>query len=606
MRDWKLRDTVMLLFMVAVVAVMLMQMTQNDRLYSRVNTLIRLLEANQGGYAAGGGWANSGGGGASASTAPADAYNWLVPGAEPGGAVILHDSARPHNLNIITQKDAISSIILDETGLVYETLLTRNGETLELEGVLAESWSVSDDKLVTTFRLEPQARWSDGRPVTAHDVVFSFRAMMIPTMDAQRKQTYFLDCEKVEAVDDHTVQFRWKKKYYKSLEQAGGIPIAPRHILDPKGLLDSDPAALAKQINAWDPPSDGSAVSSGPYILESWDKPGNRVVLRRNERYWGPRPPLQQLIFRFIPNDTASLQALKAGELDYMVLTSEQWQNQTNDPVFLERFQRHKYYRADAGYGYIGWNNRRKPFDDLRVRQAMSYSIPRDLIIEKVFYGLRQPANGPFSPFGKQKSPNVGQWPFDPAKAKQLLAEAGFRDTNGDGLLDRDGKAMEFGFMMPAGVAQYNTVAALIQDELSKIGVKMNIEPYEWSVFVEKLDSRDFDACVLAWVGTIEQDPYQIWHSSSFANKGSNHIGYSNPEVDRLIEEAREEFDETKRNEKYHRIHEILFEEQPYTFLVTGPRLEAVSKRIRNVNPTKLGMDWKTWWVPRSERRAGI
>ena len=591
MREWKLRDTVMVVFMVIVVITMYMQMVQNDRLYERVSDMINVVES--GGFATA--TANS-------NTSDRDG-RWLVPDAEPGGFAVVHYNAQPATLNPITYKDVYGSVILFESG-VYTTLLERDPESLDLIGRLAESWEISDDKLQITMAIKPEARWSDGAPVVAEDVAFSFRVMMLSTVDAQRTQTYYVDCEKVEAISDRKVRFTWKKKYFKSLEMSGGLNIIPKHVIDPEGLIDSDPKAFAEKINKWRFEWEGKPqVCNGPYLLEEWNQSANRVVLRRNDDYWGPKPPLQKLVFRFISDDTAALQALKADEFDAMWLTPEQWQNQTDDPAFLERFIKRKYYRVTSGYNYIGWNNRRAPFDDMRVRQAMSYLVPRDLIIEKIFYNLRKPVNGPFAMGSKQSNPEIGQWPFDPAKAAALLSEAGFADTDGDGILDRQGKPLTFSIAIPSGSPAYEQVVTLIQDEMAKVGVKMNIDPYEWSVFTGRLDSRDFDACMLGWGGTVEGDPYQIWHSSSSENKGSNHIGYENAEVDDLIIKAREEFDEDARNAMYHRIHEIIFNEQPYTFLITGPSLMATSKRLRNVNTYKTGVDFKEWWVPVSERR---
>jgi peptide/nickel transport system substrate-binding protein len=596
MREWKLRDTVMTIFMVAVVGIMLMQMVQNDRLYDRVTTLIRAMESSPHGFT----------GAQGVATTQTAGSGWLVPDAEPGGAAIICYNAQPANLNPITYKDVYGAYILSRYGLVYQGLLDYNGDTLELEGVLAESWNISDDGLVITFRLKDGPVWSDGRPVTAEDVVFGFRVMMLPTVDAQRQQTYYVDCESVKALDPRTVQFTWKKKYFKSLEQSGGVPVLPRHVIDPDNLLEKDPEALASKINSWNFLWNGrQQVTCGPYLLESWDKVAQRVVLVRNERYWGLKPPLQRLVFRFIQNDDASLQALKARQLDALWLSTEQWEHQTNDPEFLKNFEKLKYLRVDAGYAYIGWNNRRKPFDDVRVRSAMSYCMPRELIIEKIFYNLRELVNGPFSPHSKQSNKSLPQWPFDPAKGRALLEEAGFKDTNNDGILDRDGKPLQFNLMMPSGSPQYEQILALFQDELSKIGVKMNIDPYEWSVFTDRLDQRNYDACILGWSGGIESDPFQIWHSSSYENKGSNHIGYSNPEADRLIVEARAEFDEDKRNAMYQKFHEIIYRDQPYTFLFTGPTLMARSKRLQNVQIDKLGVDFKEWWIRASDRRVG-
>ena len=623
MREWKLRDTVMVIFMVLVVGIMLLQMVQNDRLHDQVSRSIRTMDDGTASLdqfnrrvarmvrlldnqVAGSRPADGG----PTTSRPAGLFSQfleeelLVPGAEPGGTVTVCYSAQPTSINPLTYKDYYAGIIMDEGGL-YATLLRRDPETLEFAGDLAESWSVSEDKLELTYKIKPEAVWSDGHLVTAKDVAFSFRALMVPQVDAQRIQTYYIDVEKVEALDERAVRFTMKKPYFKSLEISGEMAIIPEHVINPDGLLDSDQKAFARRINEWNAFwDDKPPVTCGPFVLESWDKSSNRVVLRRNTLYWGPMPPLQRLVFRFIPNDVARLQALKAEELDAMWLTTEQWRNETNDPEFLDRFEKRKYLKVTAGFNYIGYNQRHKPFDEKKVRYALSHCVPRELIREKIFYNLRELANGPFGLGSLQSSPNVGQWPYDPEKAKRLLTEAGFKDTDGDGILDRDGESFEYSLDIPAGAIQYEQICALIQDELSKIGVKMNIDPYEWSVFEERLSQRKHDACLLAWGGVVENDAYQIWHSSSMKGRGSNHIGFSNPEIDRLIEEARVEFDLEKRNKMYHRIHEIIFEEQPYTFLFTGPSLLAHHKRVRNVRTTKIGTDFTEWWIPKDQRRT--
>lgn len=597
MREWKARDTVMLLFMLAVVGIMLMQMVQNDRLYTRVSQLIQQLES--GGSVAGAAISPD----RPAGTQPAG--SWAVPGAEPGGTVIVHYAAQPANLNPLTGKDIYNSYILSRRGLVYPSLLDYDGNSLELVNVMAESWSISPDKLAITIKIRPEVRWSDGKPLTARDVVFSFRVMMMPDVDDMSLQGFYVDCEKVEATDERTVVFHWKRPYFKALEASAQVPIIPQHVIDPDNLLEKNPKELAKRINAWDFLWNGKPqVVCGPYYPESWDKIANRVVLRRNENYWGPKPPLKQIVFRFISNDDAALQALKAGEFDAMFLTTEQWNNQTGDKAFLDQFVKRKYFRVDGGFLFIGWNTRRAPFDDPRVRQAMSYCMPRELIRQKILYGLAELSNGPFNPFGNQTSPKVGQWPFDLAKAKELLIQAGFKDP-GNGILERNGRPLDFALTMPAGSSMYDQIMSLYQDELAKIGVKMRIDPYEWSVFSQRMDEHNFDAAIMGWGGVVEEDPYQIWYSGSYENKGSNFIGYKNPEVDRLILAGREEFDPAKRNEIFHRVHELLFADQPYTFLFTQPTLMAQSKRLENVNVDKLGIDFKEWWVPRALRRAG-
>ncbi len=592
----------MVVFMVVVVGIMLMQMVQNDRLYNRVSTLLKLLERQ---YAMGSfSQFPTTQGGSDPSTA-ADQRSLYVPESEPGGTVTIAYGAHPKNLNPITYKDYYAGKVLYSGG-IYLSLLQRDPDTLELQGLIADDWEISEDKLQLTFRLKPEVVWSDGQPLTAHDVAFSYRAMMIPTVDAQRIQTYYLDVENVEAVDDYTVRFIMKKRYFKSLEMAGGMTIVPKHVIDPDGLIDSDPEELAKRINSWNAFWDGNPpVTNGPYLLHEWDKTAQRIELRRNPKYWGEVTPLHGLVFKFISNDVARLQELKSEKVDVLMrLTPEQWENETNDAFFLERFYKTRYTPVTSGYNYIGYNQRRKPFDEKLVRQALSYCVPRELILEKIFYNLRELANGPFGSDSPQSSPDVGQWPYDPEKAKTLLAEAGFKDVDGDGVLDRDGEPFEFTISIPSGLIAYQQITEILQDELRKVGVDMTIEPYEWSVYEEKLSERDYEVCMLGWGGVVESDPYQIWHSSSMANRGSNHIGFSNEEVDRLIEEARLEFDRDKRNAKYQRIHEIIFELQPYTFLFETSELVAHHKRVANVTPHRLSMDFMEWWIPFDQRRT--
>lgn len=599
MHEWRLRDTVLVIFMVNVIVVMLMQMIQNDRLYERVNRMISVVERN------------AAGGGAGLGTATrTDGAGWRVPDGEPGGTIVVCYGEQPHQLNPVTSSDAYSDIILmgggSHTSCVYETLLERDSQTLELVGLLAERWDVSNDKLCVTFTLRPDVHWADGEPITADDVVFSARLMKLPQLDAQQSQVYFVDLDRVEAVDARTVSFHWKNPYFKSIEVSGTlVPILPRHVHDPDNHLDSDPIALAKEMNQWNGEWRGRMpISSGPYQVESWDRPGQRIVLRRNDAYWGPRAMVERYMFRFISNDEAALQTLKKGEIDAMWLTPEQWTKQTGAPEFLDRFVKLKYRRADAGFSFIGWNNRRSPFDDKRVRQAMSCCVPRERINERLNYGLSELQNGPFYMDGPQASPKVGQWPYDPERARALLAEAGFRDSDGDGILDRDGRAFDFAMRIPSGGRTQEQIAAVVQDELRKIGVRMSIEPYEWTVYIEKLNQRDFEACMLGWTGTLDNDPFQIWHSSSFEKRGSNFIGYNNPQVDRLIVEARVEFDADKRNALYHRMHEILFDEQPYTFLFTGSSLLAYKRSIHDVQPYRIGTDFREWWIPRDLQAA--
>ncbi|MGB7582194.1 MAG: ABC transporter substrate-binding protein, partial [Sedimentisphaerales bacterium] len=247
---------------------------------------------------------------------------------------------------------------------------------------------------------------------------------------------------------------------------------------------------------------------------------------------------------------------------------------------------------------WIGWNEARPFFADKKVRLAMTYLIDRDSIIKHI---LRNPEaripTGTFYIYGKQGDPNIKPWPYDLEKAKQLLDEAGWIDHDGDGIRDKNGVPFRFKYMIAADLALHEQIAKLVKDAAASVGIEVLLDPYEWSVFSQKVQNRDFDAVSMAWGGGIEEDPYQIWHSSQ-RQKGSNYIDFNNPAADALIEQARQTLDPDKRNALYHQFDRIIHEEQPYTFIYTRPEQRFLDKRFQNVTIHKLGINELEWYVP--------
>jgi peptide/nickel transport system substrate-binding protein len=244
----------------------------------------------------------------------------------------------------------------------------------------------------------------------------------------------------------------------------------------------------------------------------------------------------------------------------------------------------------------------RKPmFADKRVRKALTMLLDRELIRETISYGLTQQVTDPFFIFSVEHNPRLQPLPFDPEQAKQLLDEAGWIDTNGDGIRDKDGVPFRFEMLFASGIPSDEQMGTVYQEELKRAGIDMQLRPLEWATLLERTHARNFDAYRLAWFGpTTEEDPYQIWHSSQ-AENGSNYVGFASAEADEIMEKARLEFDHEKRANMYHRLSEIIYEEQPYTFLFTRQTLAAVQRRFHGVKVYKLaGLDQREWWVPLS------
>jgi len=501
-----------------------------------------------------------------------------------GDWLVTQLSAEPSTLNPITATDAFASAV---DGYIYETLLKRDPKSLEFVPSLAESWDISADHLMYTFHLKKNIKWSDGHPFTAKDVVFSFNRIMDPKVDAAHLRNYYQDIERLDMLDDYTVRYRYRIPYFRALTICGDITIVPEHLF--KEGEDFNQHPIGRQ-----------PVGTGPYKFLHWET-GKEIVLVRNEGYWGEKPALDRIIFKVITDSTVALQVLKQGGLDEMGLRAIQWEKQTENKRFEENFRKISYYAPS--FSYIGWNMRRPIFSDKRVRQAITMLVDRELFLNKILFGLGTVISGPFYINSPEYDKDLKPYPYDPHAALALLKSAGWEYRNGQDSLQKDGMPFEFEFLIPASRKTAKQIATMLQENLKEIGIKMSIRKLEWAVFVQKVEEHNFDACTMGWALGWESDPYQIWHSSQAVDKGSNFVGFKNEEADKLIEEARKEFDPKKRYEMYHRFQQIIYEEQPYTFLFTMKELEAVSRRFENVEVYPMGIAPLYWWVPKDARK---
>lgn len=497
----------------------------------------------------------------------------------PPDLLRLYMSSEPDTLNPLLAMDAYAANV---NGYLYDTLIERDRDTLQFKPKMAERWEVSPDNKIFTFTLRRGIVWEDGRPFTAADVVFSFNAIKDPRVKAAHISSYYQDIESVTAKDDYKVVFVFSKVYFKALTFAGEMQLLPKHIWE-KELDKMEASQYSRR-----------PIGIGPYKFKEWltDK---KIVLERNELYWGAKPEIRTIEFRLVHDDKIALQLLKKGELDEFGLSTLQWTKLTDSPQFAKMFRKVEY--PAAGYSYIGWNMQRAPFDDVSVRQAMTRLVDRVKISQKLYFGLAQPITGPFAPYSNQYNTAVQLISYDPIAAAKLLDQAGWRDSDGDGTRDKNGKKFEFEFLIPSG-SPAEKIAIIFKEELDRVGVRMNIVTMEWAAFLERLDKKDFDATSLGWSASVDSDPYQIWHSSqATTSSGSNFVSFRNAEADRLMDVARVTFDEKVRNEYFHELHKIIADAQPYTFLFNVSAHAAVSRRFENVIVHKLGLDTLEWQV---------
>ena len=549
---------------------------------------------------------------AKAEAGPSTTGDWLV----------NHSLTDPEQLNPLTSSDATASEIL---GYIFEGLLTRDPRTLELRPLIAESRpAISQDKLIYTFRIRRDARFQDGRPVTGEDVLFSVKAIKCPLVNAPFLRVYFNSLIDAQLIDEYTIRFVMKEPYFRNESVLGGITILPRHYYDPENLLGKatvgsllqDPAKQPDPVRRFadnfNKNYNRNPMGSGPYKFHSW-KTGQEVDLVREANYWGKGKAgidqvyLDRIKYRIINNQDAALVTLKSGGLDMIDrLTPVQHVRGTGSERFKRQFQKLSYFTPY--YSYIGWNNDHPIFKDKRVRQALSYLTDRRQILKTILFDLGELVDGPIYFFRPEYDKTLYSYPYDPKKAMELLAQAGWKDTDGDGILDKviDGKRtpFRFEFKSPSGASTGKSVVLVLQDELKRHGIVATIREIDWTIFLDDVKNHRFDVVVMAWgMSASEPDEYQVWHSSQAANKGSNHISYKNGRVDKILEDYRREFDPKKRIELYKEFQKILNQEQPYTFLFARKFVSAVQRRFRGTEVYPEGLKPQEWWVPPSAQR---
>jgi peptide/nickel transport system substrate-binding protein len=449
-----------------------------------------------------------------------------------------------------------------------------NGESsLPLGGVSSLESGYFENNPIITFHLREGVKWHDGEPFTAEDVKFTYEAVMDEKTNTVRRPMFML-VKSMEILGPHLLRVTYKKPFSPSLE-SWGMGIIPKHLFE------------GTDINT--APYNRKPVGTGPFRFQEWVS-DERITLTANPDYYEGRPHLDRISYRIIPEPPLKELEFFVEGVDADAPQPYQFHRYEND----DRFD--IYRRLGNNYSYIGWNQKVDLFRDVRVRRALTHAINRQEIVTYLLYDLGVISTGPFPPQMWYANTDLLPLEYNPDLSRKLLKEAGWEDTNGDGILDKDGKPFRFNLITNNGNVLRQNVCVLVQRQLKEIGIQVEISLYEWAVFIrDKINPRDFEACVLGWSLSLDPDVYEIWHSSQI-EKGFNFTAYSNPEVDRLIELGRTEYDREKRKEYYRRIHELIHQDQPYTFLYVGeatPALHHDRFRIRRSGPAGEAVEEK-------------
>ncbi|WP_027720186.1 peptide-binding protein [Maridesulfovibrio zosterae] len=466
---------------------------------------------------------------------------------------------------------------------LFVSLLKYNKD-IELVPDAAESFEVLDGGKLFKFKIRENIRWSDGEPLTAEDVEFTYKLMIDPATPTAYSGD-FKNVKDFKVTGKYSFEVRYDKVFARSLI-TWAMDILPKHILENEDLNTT------KYRRA--------PVGAGPYKLKEWI-PGRRVILEANDDYFEGRPYIDEIVYRIIPDLSTQFMELKSGNLDSMGLTPQQYLFQTKGVNWEKDFQKFKY--LSFSYAYLAFNMESKFFKDKRVRQAINYAVDKNEIVKGVLLGLGYPALGPYKPGTWVYNDKLKPFGFKPEKARELLKAAGWTDSDGDGIIDRDGEPFSFTIITNQGNSLRIKAATIIQNRLKGIGIDVKIRTVEWAAFIKEfIDKGRFDATILGW--NILQDPdiYSAWHSSNAVPGGLNFIKYKNAELDELLEKGRTTLKQEERKRIYDRVQEILQEEQPYCFLYVPMALPIYSSRIRGlkVEPAGLGYNANSWWIPAS------
>jgi peptide/nickel transport system substrate-binding protein len=453
---------------------------------------------------------------------------------------------------------------------------------------LARSWDISPDGKVYTFHLEPKATFDDGTPVRASDVVWSLKKITDPATEAVQLAAHFdkVDWTKTKAIDDHTVAIAFAEALAPQLSFFNDLLVGPEHVYS-QGNFKTD--------------YNFKVVGNGPYRLVR--RVANKeLLLERREDFWGTKPHLKNILFKVINQDATAWNAIQRGDIDEMMVSSDVWRNERNRPDLQRKLDFRRFYTLM--YNYIPWNLRDPLLQDKRMRHALAMCVDLRSVIDNLYHGTARPVIGHFTPDMWAYNPEVQPIDYNPGEALRILNSLGWLDTNGDGILDKNGKPLQIEMLVVGGSAASNPFAQLYQSSLKTIGVQLVITPLDATSFFKRVLAGNYQAAFLSWNLDPDPDPFQILHSSQVPPAGQNFVFYKSAEADKLMEDGRTTFDRKKRIEIYHRLQQVFADDQPYTWTVQVSTKWAINKRVHGV---KESSGWGLflwypgeldWWIP--------
>jgi peptide/nickel transport system substrate-binding protein len=493
-----------------------------------------------------------------------------------GGRVAVRLEGNVNTLNYLLHTTEDERLVLS---FLYDPLIAFDQNLAPIPATVAR-WEVQDGGRVYLLHLDPKATFSDGKPVRAADVVFTLGKIIDAESYQYAASFETLDREQTKAVDERTVRVAFKEPRAGQLF-AFNIGVLPEHV-----------------YSQGDFKKNRAAIGNGPYVLKQ--RTNQQLLLERREDYWRTKPRVQSVVFRPIADDAVAWKSLQRGDVDVARVNNDVWARIKDDPNVTRDLTFHTLYRL--AYNSILWNLADPLLSDARVRRALAMSFDRQTVIDKLYSGQARAITGPFTPDQPSNNAEIQPIDFNPTAASALLSSAGWSDSDGDKVLDREGKKFELTLLILAGSDTSRDQAQVFQESLRQIGVRLDIKVTDEAAFYDLVLKGNYQSAYLSWVNEPDPDPYGQFHSSQ-AGDGMNVVGYKNEEADQLMEEARGELDSARRLDLHHQLHEVLARDQPYLWTVQVAEKWGVRKRVQDVQAAKgLGLfHWypgpHAWWL---------
>lgn len=506
--------------------------------------------------------------------------------ANKGGQIIYAELILPDTYNPLTTSDNETALRLSE--LIFESLVSidHRGEVL---GRLAEKWQVFNGNKRIVFTLRKGVKWHDGTPFTANDVQFTYEAIMNPLSDVPADRRKALEIiESVKALSPQVIKVDFKVSVPEP-EKRFLFKILPQHLFEGK-------AVISKLSNF-----NKSPVGTGYYKFDRQTK-NKDVILKAFDQHYLGAPKIDQITMRYQPEVSLLVQSLVLNAIDLMIEVPPQ---KITEIANTGKFSLLPY--NSLTFAFFGFNQDHPVLRIKKVRQAMTMALNRQKMLDDIYYGRGEVISGPFSPASWGYNPDVDPWPYDVAKAKKLLAEAGLKDNNGDGIVEYNGKNVDLDLKIPlySGNEGGLSVCLRFQNHMKAIGINVKIQHREivkWKDEVKK--DHNFDIVFAEWLFDNSSNIYSLFHSSESQPGGDNFISYKNPTVDSLLTVFSTTINQEVRRRINYELHRILKEESPYAFLWTLEKNAAIDNKVKKfiVQPYRFFTFANEWYIPASER----